>query len=220
MTLDEAYSVLGISRHSAFGDAEQAYKDCLKQLQLKLGVCTNRPDRQLTQEMIKQLMEAWRMIRGHAAPNNPAPPAANPKTSAPQTRVPRPYPNTNRHSTNTNASASTTKVSPQSVFIALAATAFLMFLVIILCRYSYSDYKARSTATLRVISVPWCEVELDGEKLGDSGQPKAFEVVQGKHKLTFRKGDKTLMKDIRLYKNKLTVVKVQFSKGEVNVDQQ
>ena len=220
MTLDEAYSVLGISRHSAFGDAEQAYKGRLKQLHLKLSVCTSPPDRQLTQDMIKQLIEAWQLIQGHAATSNPAPPAANPKRSTSQTPIPRPHSNTSKRSTNSNAPASTTRVSPQSVVIALAIAAILMFLVMSLCKCSYSDYKARSTATLRVISVPWCEVELDGEKLGDSGQPKAFEVVQGKHKLTFRKGDKTLMKDIRLYKNKLTVVKVQFSKGEVNVDQQ
>ena len=220
MTLDEAYSVLGISRHLAVGEAQQVYQSRLKQLQLKLGVCTSPSDRQITQDMIKQLIQAWQMIQGHAATSNPAPSAASSTTSAPQTPIPRTHSNTSRHSANTSASASTTKVSPQSVVIALAIAAISMFLVITLCRCSYSDYKVRSTATLRVISVPWCEVELDGEKLGPSGQPKAFEIVQGRHKLTLCRGNKTLMKDIRLHKNKLTVVKVQFRKGDINVNQE
>ena len=220
MTLDEAYTVLGVSRYSALADIQQAYQSCLKQLQLRLSTCTSPLDRQKVQNMIKQLVEALGVIQKNAAQNNPVPPITNQKTSAPQTSIPRPRSGTNRHPKNTHTSPSTTQVSGQNAIIPLGIATFLMLLVAILCTSSYSNYKAKSMGMLRVISVPWCEVELDGKSLGPSGQQKAFIVVKGNHKLVLRKGDRTLIKRIRLDKDKLTIVNVQFKQGHIYVKQQ
>ena len=217
MTLDQAYKVLGVGRHTAFADIQQAYQSRLKQLQLKLSACTSPSDRKIAQDLIKQLVEAWTIIQKNTPQNNIVPPIASPKTSAPQTKIPLPRPKTSRHSNNTHTSASTTNVSTKSVVIALAIAAFLMLMVITLCTCSYSDYKARSMGMLRVISIPWCEVELDGKSLGPSGQVGAFNVVKGKHKLVLRKGDKTLIKQIQTEKDKLTTVTVQFKQGDIYV---
>ena len=213
MTLNEAYNLLGVSRHAAFADIQQAYQSRLKQFQLKLSACTNPSDRQIAQDKIKQLTETMVVIQKNMPQSSTIPPITNQNTTVPQTKIPRPHFKTNQHST----SASTTKISAQSVIISLGIAAFLMLLMAILCTCSYSDYKARSMGMLRVISVPWCEVELDGKSLGPSGQPKAFKVVKGNHKLVLRKGDKTLVKRIRLDKDKLTVVNVQFKQGQIYV---
>lgn len=114
----------------------------------------------------------------------------------------------------------TANVSSQAVMISLGIAAFLILLVVILCTRNYSDYKARSMGLLRVISVPWCDVELDGKQLGPSGQVEAFRAVKGNHKLVFRKRDKILTTNIQLSKDKLTTVNVQFKEGEIHVKQQ
>lgn len=88
MTLNDAYKVLGVDRHSAFADIQKAYQCRLTQLQLKLSACTSPPDRQMAQDMIKELVEAWATVQKNAPP-------------VPQTKIPRPQPKTSRHSTNT-----------------------------------------------------------------------------------------------------------------------
>jgi hypothetical protein len=73
---------------------------------------------------------------------------------------------------------------------------------------------------MRVLSVPWCEVELDGRPLGASGQLAAFEVSEGPHKLVLKRNGKVLTRTIALPAGRQTIVKIDFEGGQVHVDQQ
>ena len=73
---------------------------------------------------------------------------------------------------------------------------------------------------LRVLSVPWCYVEIDGKPLGPSGQAKPFEVTEGKHTLTFRRNGRILTKKIDVPKGQKILVKATLDKGIINVIQE
>jgi len=72
---------------------------------------------------------------------------------------------------------------------------------------------------MRVLSVPWCYVEVDGKSLGPSGQAEAFEVREGPHKLRLFRGNKVLTKTIELTKGSHVVVKAQFDKDRIDVSE-
>ena len=75
-------------------------------------------------------------------------------------------------------------------------------------------------ARMRVLSVPWCEVELDGRPFGASGQSAAFEVSEGTHTLVLQRNGKVLTRKITLRAGRQAVVKVDFKGERVYVDQQ
>jgi hypothetical protein len=76
---------------------------------------------------------------------------------------------------------------------------------------------ARLPAKLRVLSVPWCQVEVDGRALGPSGQLHAFELTEGKHALRLVRGSQAVSRDVVIDGASETVVKVQFDAGIVHV---
>jgi hypothetical protein len=73
------------------------------------------------------------------------------------------------------------------------------------------------TAKLRVLSVPWSYVEVDGTALGPSGQVDAFTVQPGKCQLVLRQGNRALPMTISVPENYETTVQAQLEKGQIHV---
>jgi len=73
------------------------------------------------------------------------------------------------------------------------------------------------TARLRVLSVPWSYVEVNGETLGPSGQVNAFIVQPGDCQLVLRQGDRVFPVTVAVQENCETTVYVQLEKGQFHV---
>jgi hypothetical protein len=99
-------------------------------------------------------------------------------------------------------------------FILAAA---VMVLVIVICVGSTASLESRRTAKLRVLSVPWSYVQVDGESLGPSGQVDAFALKPGEHEVVLRQGDRVLSQTVHLLENSETVIKAQLEKGQIDV---
>jgi hypothetical protein len=96
----------------------------------------------------------------------------------------------------------------------------MMLVVVLLCVGTSATGKPQKLAQLRVLSAPWCQVELDGKALGPSGQAKAFEATEGRHTLTLRRNSRVLTSALQLPPGQETLVWVQFEKGKIDVSQQ
>jgi hypothetical protein len=79
--------------------------------------------------------------------------------------------------------------------------------------------KARQivTGNFRVLSVPWCQVELDGRGLGPSGQADYFTVPAGKRQLVLQRDGKKMTTTINIPQDRLILVKADFEKGVIDV---
>jgi hypothetical protein len=98
--------------------------------------------------------------------------------------------------------------------------AVMMLAVVLLCVRTSATGKPQKSAQFRVLSAPWCQVDLDGKALGPSGQAKAFEVTEGRHTLTLRRNGQVLRSALQLSRGLETLVWVQFEKGQIDVSQQ
>jgi hypothetical protein len=99
----------------------------------------------------------------------------------------------------------------------LAAVA--MLLIIVLCVGSTIALEGQKTARLRVLSVPWAQVKVDGRSLGPSGQIDAFAVKPGEHEVVLRQGNRVLSRTVQLPEHSETVLKAQLEKGQIDVAQ-
>jgi len=83
--------------------------------------------------------------------------------------------------------------------------------------YTTAPIASSKTARLRVLSVPWSYVEVDGTPLGPSGQVDAFTVQPGKCQLVLRQGNRALPMTISVPENYETTVQAQLEKGQIHV---
>ncbi len=97
--------------------------------------------------------------------------------------------------------------------------AVVMLLVIMLCVGSTISLERQKTARLRVLSVPWSQVKVDGKSLGPSGQIDAFALKPGDHEVVLRQGNRVLSQTVHLPEHSETVIKVQLEEGEIDVAQ-
>lgn len=73
---------------------------------------------------------------------------------------------------------------------------------------------------VRVISVPWCDVYIDGEYAGKSGRPQPFKISTGKHRFVFKRGPEALVKKIKTKKDVEMVIFVNIKRKRIDVREQ
>jgi hypothetical protein len=95
--------------------------------------------------------------------------------------------------------------------------AAVMVLVIVLCLGPTASLDRHKTARLRILSVPWSYVTVDGRLLGPSGQTDAFPLQPGDHEVVLRQEDRVLSYRVHLSENCETVLKAQLEKGQIDV---
>ena len=226
MTVVDAYRVVGARTESDSVELERIYRAKLQKLQRFLIPGHSVAIRQQAQQQVVELAEAWEVLQKH---------------------VVRVYPPPDRR---TYSGANATTWSPQRMVemgVGFLITAAIMCVITSLCftqaPLNRSMRKSAPAelekeiprvathpvappivqtpmARMRVLSVPWCEVELDGRSLGASGQSAAFEVSEGNHTLVLQRNGKVLTRKITLRTGQQSVVKIDFEGGQVHVNQQ
>lgn len=226
MTIGEAYRVVGARTDSDSVELEWIYRARLQKLQRLLIPGHPVAIRQQAQQQVAELAQAWEVLQKH---------------------VVRCYPPPDRRTYSGVGAA--TWLPPRMVemgvgFLIMAAImcviTSLCFTQVPLNRSMRKSAPAEPKkeilrvathpvvppivetpmARMRVLSVPWCEVELDGRPFGASGQSAAFEVSEGTHTLVLQRNGKVLTEKIILRAGRQAVVKVNFEGGRVHVDQQ
>jgi hypothetical protein len=226
MTVDQAYHVVGARTDSDSVELERLYRIRLQKLQRLLIPGHPMAIRQQAQQQISELAEAWELLQKHVVRSSP--------------------PRNHRHYSGASDTAWSLPrmVEMGTGFVIVAA---IMCVITLLCFTQASLSRSMNKGTtaelgkntlhvtnhpsvtpivqtpmamMRVLSAPWCEVELDGRPLGASGQLAAFEVSGGTHTLAMRRNSKVLTRQITLRAGQQTVVKIDFEGGQVYVDQQ
>lgn len=214
MTTAQAYHILGLRPGAGRTEIERAYTAALRAVQLQLVPGTPLAVRQKAQDQIAELKTAFEYIKNTAAPR------AHPKRTGRCSQSPaKPVPGRARRPPVIRPPALNQVVgTPKPVILAGLVLAGIVSLFVVLfdVRSTASDNQD-GTARLRVLSVPWSYVEVDGTPLGPSGQLDPFTLKPGEHKLVLRQGDSVLSRTISLRENCQTVVKAQLEKGRIDV---
>lgn len=108
---------------------------------------------------------------------------------------------------------------PWVVPVGFVLAAAVMLSVVVLCVGSTVSLERQKTARLRVLSVPWSQVKVDGKSLGPSGQIDAFALKPGEHEVVLRQGDRILSQTVHLPEHSETIIKAQLEKGRIDVAQ-
>jgi hypothetical protein len=108
---------------------------------------------------------------------------------------------------------------PWVIPVGFVLAAVVMLLVAVLCIGSTVSQERHKTARLRVLSVPWSYVQVDGKSLGPSGQIDPFALKPGEHEVVLRRGDRVLSRTVHLPEHSETVIKAQLEKGHIDVAQ-
>lgn len=242
MTAIQAYQILNVRPGASWPEIEQAYRDALQKLQLQLVPGQPVAVRQKAQDQIAELKSAFEFLKNVGSPGAQpacaggyAPPQA-PRTAIPQlqpmpmpqippTAIPQVQPGQGLPIQPTGPAAIPLGLSPAApsypwvVPASFVLAAAVMLFVILLCVGSSASLSRKKTARLRVLSVPWSYVTVDGTLLGPSGQVEAFALKPGEYKLALCKGDTVLSRTLRLPKDCETIVEAQLEKGQINVTQ-
>jgi hypothetical protein len=226
MTVAEAYRVMGARADSDSVELERIYRARLQKLQRLLIPGHLVAIRQQAQQQVAELAQAWEVLQKHVVRRCPPP------------------------DRRTYSGAGATTWSPPRMVemgVGFLITAAIMCVITSLCftqaplnRSMRKSVPAKPKeeiprvatrpvappivetpmARMRVLSVPWCEVELDGRPFGPSGQSAAFEVSEGTHTLVLQRNGMVLTRKITLRAGRQSVVKIDFEGERVYVDQQ
>lgn len=216
MNIGQAYRIIGITNGASLQQVEQAYKACRKKLQLQLRSCMSPQDRRFIEQQIQLLTEAWDFVCNHAS-------AQGAKTQQQASPSPLPLPispplSVSPPPASTGSAGFAAAYQKYALIFCLSIAAFFILLVCIICFTSTASFTSGNYCQLRVLSVPWCYVEINGKAMGTSGQPKAFKLTKGIHTIMLQRNGKILTKDINLIRGDTAVMKVQFDRGHINVD--
>lgn len=206
MTKLEAMQIIGIDTNTSFAEAQQIYEENLQKLRLQMLAGNPSSKRVETERMISRLLTAWEVINKTYSTSSYQQPAAQ-HAQAPQVSPSTTYANTSP------------SISRQAQIAGILIAVFFMFAVFIICISAYGSYKQRRMAQLRVLSVPWCNVDIDGKSAGQSGQIEAFKVIEGKHYLVFKSKGNLLTKKIKIKRGQNILIKVNFNRRKVDVDE-
>lgn len=224
MTVNQAYSVLGLHPGASRIDIEQAYTASLRILRLQMVPGMPLATRRDAQDQILELNAAFELVK------NAARPAAPPKGSR-KCPPPRVQP-AGRYAGQPGASSQTAgkPVSTVSILMVAASVVLVGIVVLLVVLFSMrsrapetaSRTAVRSTAPsrtarLRVLSVPWSYVEVNGTPLGPSGQADAFTVQPGECQLVLRWSSTAWATTISVRENCETIVQAQLEKGQIHV---
>jgi hypothetical protein len=177
-------------------EIEQAYIAVLGRLQRQLVPGTPLAVRQKAPEQFAELSRAYQLLKSVAAPTvQPTGPVSMPSGPTPA-GAPHPW------------------VMPAGFIVA----AIVLVAVVLSMRPSISP-RRQKTARLRVLSVPWSYVTVDGQSLGPSGQVEAFILKPGDRKVVLRHGGRVLSQTVHLAEGSETIIKAQLEKGYIDVAQ-
>lgn len=215
MTTNQAYKVIGVAQGSSGSQVEQAYKNKLQSLHLQMIPGQPLAVRERADQQVAELASAWDRLKNLPSRTYSSTATSSRKPSQQQTAAS--FTQQPRHARSI-AGFCWPALSNQALAASFLIAAFMMLLVILLCVNAFASWPV-GKAPLRVFSVPWCHVEIDGKPLGPSGQAKAFRLKDGTYNLTFRRQNKVLTKSIEVHKGYQTIIKVQFEKGKIHVNQ-
>jgi hypothetical protein len=219
MTTAEAYGVLGVNPICNITEIEKTYIKKFNELRLQAQYGNLITVRNTAQQKMAQLKDAFEHLKKQHM-QIPARAAAVPQ-GFPQPFLIPPAQHVNTAARGPGANPRGALPLSNRHVAASFIIAGLMMLVVILFSISASgSFKPKPIASLRVLSVPWCYVAIDGKRLGESGQPEAFKVSEGTHELKLWMNNKVLTRRIELKEGSNVVVKAQFDKGTVNVGEQ
>jgi hypothetical protein len=214
MTAAQAYQILGVRPGAGRAAVEQAYTAALQAAQLQLVPGKPLAIRQKAQDQIAALKTAFEFLK-----NTPVPPLSPtwtggyaPPQKPPMSRFRAPP------GGGGPAAPNSAPAIPNPVILAgfALAAVVVLFIALACVRATAPDHK-NGTAQLRVLSVPWSYVKVDGKLLGPSGQADAFALQPGRSQLALCQGNRTLTKTISLQKDCETIVKAQLEKGQIDV---
>lgn len=237
MTAMQAYQLLNVRPGASLAEIEQAYLAALKVLQLQMVPGQPVGLRQKAQSRIAELKSAFEFLKntaGAATPPTAASGYAQPAYASggvpqlqpmpmPPAVFPQAQPGTGMPIQPTGpvpAGLGMAPAAPSYPWIlpaSFALAAAVMLLVVVLCVGPSISLERQKTARLRVLSVPWSYVEVDGKSLGPSGQVDAFALRPGDHEVVLRRGDRVLSRTVHLLENSETVIKAQLEKGQIDV---
>ena len=222
MTLQQAYNILGASSGMALADIERVYRRQCQKLQRQLIPGQPVSLRQVAQKNLAQLTSAWEMVKKTAS-----------RTTRPKPTKPTPLPS-RPHRTSRGWKTNRVPLSNRSLAVSFT---IVILMIMVLCFATSSDSPKTvkqasvplATLTpipvakpkpgfLRVWSAPWCQVELDGQSLGPSGQANPFKITAGRYMLTLKRNQKKLTRAIHITSGQHVLVKVQFDRQIIEVD--
>ncbi len=206
MTVDRAYSVLGLRPGASRIEVEQAYTASLRRLQLQMVPGMPLATRHQAQDQTLELTAAFEQVK-NAATLHTQPTAASRPAFQPVFAVPR------------------LVVIAGAVAVGIVTLLIVLFLAHSMAPETASEAAVHTvaleapsgTARLRVLSVPWSYVEVDGTALGPSGQVDAFTIEPGECRLVLQQGDRVFPVTISVQEDCETIVQVQLEKGQIHV---
>jgi outer membrane murein-binding lipoprotein Lpp len=167
---------------------------------------------------VAELVSAWEVLKNMPWQSYTPPPPSSRSRPRPQPVPAFAHPQSGAR--RRSGSASAPPLPNRAVAISFLIAAVMMLAVVLLCVGASATGKSQKSAQFRILSAPWCQVELDSKALGPSGQAKAFEATEGRHTLTLRRDGKVLRSALQLPQGQETLVWVQFEKGQIDVSQQ
>lgn len=219
MTVSQACRILNVKAGCSRREIEQVYKARLQLLQLQLVAGRPLAVREKAEHDIAQLKTACEFLMqkaGNGAQSHPRHPQKHP-VSMPVGGSPRQTP---ARRTRVASQWAVAPISNSGVLTSFLIAAMVMLGVILLCSGSLVSENSNKTAKLRVLSVPWCYVEIDGKPMGSSGQAEARALQEGRHRFVLRRDNMVLSRSVYLPKDSLTIIKVGFEEGTIDVSRE
>ena len=205
MTEAEARTLLNVGTHCTRAEIEQAFQRKQAQLQAKTVAGNPRHERLRALSELGRLPEARKILLNALHQATPGPSSQPPvSTGAPSQGQAMPRPGIALSGPHVAVAMSWVIAGVVMAFIALS------------CIRAVSG---REPAQFRVFAAPWTNVEVDGQPLGASGQPKPYRVPSGRRMLRLERDGKVIQRRVRFSSDRPTIIRVQFDKGDIHVSQ-
>lgn len=207
MDVQQAYKIIGIVFGADFNQCRQAYHNRLEQLQLQLQPFSSPEVRQRAQEQIAILETAWQCLIEHFHAQDSD---DNESQSSYSSGPFGPFPAEQAYTRDIFE-----KIKPYAPAVIVG---IIMLILLIVCFSAVLAHNISNKAQLRVIAVPWCNVNIDGKEMGTSGQAEPFTISAGKHHIMFHRNEKKVETHIRVKPKTTTIIKVNLSRENFYVE--
>jgi len=211
MTESQARQIIGAQPGNSWPETRQLYKSRLHQLQLQLVPGRSLTAREAAAEQIAELQQAFTVLQEIEATQDVVqpPPAyaadlqGHGRPAGPGRRL--------QHR------RSLPDVIAMCIVVGVVGFVVVLLLLTLIAALTRG---AGGSSQLRILSSPWCYVEVDGHDMGTSGQSEVLQLRPGMHRLTFRRDDEVWSQTIRLPEDQQTIVKVWFDERKTDVSHQ